>query len=274
MVSKPESSRDAVLRVMQDGIVRTDAEIVAVSGLSHSKATGARAALWEAGLVERIEKDESHDRFRWRLCPPERRQDAQRAFRDSSERRTRGRLRQCSPEERASIVIDLLADDRVNDALLAQLERNRAWRRARARANDLHGEREAERRARRSELRRAERDADADLEYLTQLNHLRELMDSLFVMRRFVEAEEQRRRDGESLRIKPSSWMALAKNVREVLEVAQVLFRDVARLLDQPMDSCPLCGDRLHDAAIHLGEGYVDAEVVEDLGEEPATIET
>jgi hypothetical protein len=30
------------------------------------------------------------------------------------------------------------------------------------------------------------------------------------------------------------------------------------------MDSCPLCGERLHDAADHLGEGYVDAEAFED----------
>lgn len=264
-MSPQESSRDAVLRVMRDGAMRTDAEIEQATGLSHSKVSGARSALWEAGLVERIDKDETHDRLRWRLCPPERRDQAQRAFRDSTERRTRGRLKQKSPEERANIVVDLLDDDRVHEALLGQIERTRAWRRARARANDLIAEREAARRVRRSELRRAEREADIHLDYLTQLNHLREVMDGLFVMLRFIEAEEQRKADGLALRIKPSSWMALARNVREVLDLAQVLFRDLADLLDEPIDSCPLCGDRLHDAAARLDEGYIDAEAVEEV---------
>jgi len=260
-----ESSREAVLRIMRDGKVRTDAQIEEACDLPHNKACGARSALWEAGLVECVEKDEAHDRLRWRLCPPERREQAQRAFRDSTERRTRGRLNQKSPGERANIVIDLLADDDVNDALLAQLDRGRVWRRARARANDLRTERDAERRARRSELRRAQREADTNLEYLTQLNHLREVIDGLFVMWRFVEVEQQRKLDGLPMRIGTSSWMALAKNVREILEVAQVLFRDVAAVTGRPTDSCPLCGERLHSAAAHLGEGYVDADAVDDI---------
>src|ERR1700729_1862606 len=113
-MDRQESSRDTVLRVMSDGIPRTDAEIVAASGLSHNKASGARWALWEVGLVERLPKARG-ELMRWQFCPPERREEARLAFRDSTERRTRGRLQQKSPGERANIVIDLLSDDSVNE---------------------------------------------------------------------------------------------------------------------------------------------------------------
>jgi hypothetical protein len=263
-MKQQESSREAVLRVMQDGVVRTDAEIEQVTGLSHNKVSGARSALWEAGLVEPLEKRNKRELMRWQLCPPERQEEARRAFRDSTERRTRGRLRQKSAGERANIVIDLLADDEVNDAVLAQLERGRAWRRARARARSVSHERDAERRARKEALRQAMDEADANVDFLQSLSHLRDLIDVLFVMRRNLEAEQDRQLKGEPARIPFSSWPALARNVREVLEVAQVLFRDLADAMGQPMQSCPLCGERLHDVVDHLGEGYIDSDAVEE----------
>ena len=259
-----ESTRDVVLRLMQDGVIRTDAELAEAARLPFNKVSGARSTLWEQGLVERIDKDEAHPRLRWRICPPERRQESQRAFRDNTETRTLSRLKTKSPGERANIVIELLSDDSVNEAVLAQLERGRAWRRARARANDVRNDREAERRARKSELRRAEREADASLVFLTQLNYLRDLIDALFVMRRFIEDEEQRTADGVPQRITVASWLSLARNVREVLEIAQVLFAEIAALVDEPMTSCPLCGERLHGTASHIDEGWIEAEAIEE----------
>lgn len=261
-MSKQESSREAVLRVMQDGVDRTDAEIEEATGLSHSKVSGARSALWEAGLVEPLEKRDKREHMRWKLCPPDRQEQARIAFRDSTERRTLGRLKQKSAAEQANIAIQLLANDEVNDALLAQLERSKAWRRARGRSRDVRKDREAERRARRSELRRAMAEADANVEFLQTQSHLRDLMDVLFVMSREAEAERKRQARGEQSRISHSNWCSLARNVRETLEVGQVLFRDLADLLGQPMESCPLCGERLHPVA-NLDEGYIDGTVVE-----------
>lgn len=258
------STRDTVLALMQDGAMRTDAEIAEAAALPHNKASGARSTLWEQGYVERIEKDESNHRLRWRLCPPERRGQARLAFRDNAEKRTVGRLRQRTAGERANIVIDLLSEDSVNDAVLAQLDRRRTWRRARARANDVRADRDAERRARKSELKRAEAEADANLDFLTQRHYLRETIDALFVMRRFIADEERRAAEQAPLRIVHSDWMAVARNVREVLEIAQVLFEEIAELMGEPMTSCPLCGERLHGIGPHLGEAYVDAEAIEE----------
>ena len=262
-MEKNESSREAAFRVMQDGLPRTDAEIERATGLSHSKVSGARSALWEAGLVTPLPKLDRREHMRWEVCPPERREEARQAFRDSSERRTRGRLAQKSAAERANIVLHLLSDDGVNEALLSQLERGKTWRRARARSSDIERDRETERRARRSELRQAMKEADADLEFLQTLIHLRDLLDVLFVVGREVEAEQMRKRRGEPSRITASNWPALARNVREILEVGQILFRDLADLMDKPMESCPLCGERLHPSVPKLDEGYIDGTAVE-----------
>lgn len=255
-----ESSRNTVLKVMQDGIPRSDAEIEATTGLSHGKASGARVALWEQGFVERLEKDAQGHR-RWKLCPPERQAEARQAYRDHVEGRERSRLAAKDVGERASIVAFLLTDDEVNAAVLAHLERSRVWRRAQGRANDVRSEKEAVKRARRREINRAE---GAHLEFLTALDRLREGIDALLAMRHQLEEARLRSEQGESTRIPPGRWPALAKNVREMLEVAQILFRELAEAMDEPMDSCPLCGERLLRISSELNEGYVDAEVVEE----------
>lgn len=259
------STREAVASLMQDGVTRTDAEIADATGLPHNKASGARSTLWEAGLIEPVEERDGRGRMRWRDCPPERQEEARRAFRDNTERRTRGRLDQKSPGERANIVAHLLGEDEVNEALLAQLERSKAWRRARARAKDVRVDMEAERRARKSDLRRAMKEAEANVEFLHTRSHLRDLIDVLFVAGRDLEAERRRQERGEPVRIPASAWPDLARNVREVLDVGQVLFRDIADAMGQPMVSCPLCGERLHDASAHLGQGVIEGEATEDF---------
>jgi DNA-binding transcriptional ArsR family regulator len=259
-----ESSRNAVLRVMKDGTDRTDAEIEEITGLSHSKVSGARSALWEAGLVEPLPKSERREHTRWRLCSAERQQEARQAFRESTERRTRGRLGQKAVGERANIVVYLLSDDDVNEAVLTQLERSQQWRRARARARDLSRERQAERRSRRADLRQAMEEADHPLHFQRNVGHLRDLMDILFVIDREVEAERGRRAHGEASGIPARSWLGVARNVREVLETGQSLFRDLSDLAGEPMESCPLCGERLHAESLELDEGYIDGVVVDE----------
>ncbi|MCW2979603.1 MAG: hypothetical protein JWO14_1330 [Solirubrobacterales bacterium] len=263
-MNKKESSRDAVLRVMQDGEVRTDGDIEALTGLSHSKVSGARSALWEAGLVEPLPKLLKREHTRWRLCAADQRSAAKQAFRESTERRTRGRLRQKSVGERANIVVDLLSDEDVNEAVLTQLERSQQWRRARARARDVGRERQAERRARRADLRHAMNKADQPLHFQRNVRHLRDLMDVLFVIDRDVETERGRRINGEPDTTSPQAWLGLTRNVREVLEAGQGLFRDLSDLAGEPMESCPLCGERLTVESLKLDEGYIDGEVVDE----------
>ncbi|HEX6456384.1 MAG TPA: hypothetical protein VF009_07685 [Solirubrobacterales bacterium] len=263
-MSKKESSRAVVLQLMQDGVERTDFEIEKLTGLPHGKASGARSTLWEQGMVEPLPKENKREHTRWRLCPPERQAEVRQSYRDMAERRTIGRLMGKSPGERANIAVHLLADDQVNKALHDQLERSRAWRRARARARDIGRDRDAERRARRAELRQAMDNADTNLHFRQKVSQLRDLQDVLFVIGREVENEHARQLRGETSGIKPDGWRDVARNVREVLEVGQGLFRDLSELMQEPMESCPLCGERLHASAAHLDEGYIDAEVIEE----------
>ncbi|HEY2334956.1 MAG TPA: hypothetical protein VGH58_08120 [Solirubrobacterales bacterium] len=107
------------------------------------------------------------------------------------------------------------------------------------------------------------KDADANVEFLQTLSHLRDLLDVLFVIGREVEAERTRQGRGEPSQIAASNWPALAKNVREILETGQGIFSDLADLMDHPMESCPLCGERLHAASTRLDEGYIEGDVIE-----------
>jgi len=264
-MSKQVSSREAVLRVMQDGVERTDQEIAQLTGLTAGKASGARNTLWEQGLVEPLPKQANREHTRWRLSPPERQAEVRQAWRDSVERRTLGRLMQKSPGERANIAIHLLADDKVNEALLAQLERSRSWRRAKARSRDVKRDRESERKQLRADMRRAMDEADTDLRFRQMVSRLRDLQDVLYVIGREVESERARQLNKDQARISLKSWGDVSRNVREVLEVGQSLFRGLADLMHDPMESCPLCGERLHNAAAHLDEGYIEAVVVEEV---------
>lgn len=248
---------------MEDGVARSDADIAKVTGLTPQKASGARVALWEHGFVERVDKDEN-GHWRWRLCPPERRDEARQAYQDHREAREHSRLAAKPVGERATIVATLLSDDAVNAAVLEQLERSKAWRRAKGRANDVSAEKEAERRARRAEVRRARERNDPALDFLVTVDRLRDLIDALFAMRRQLDDERERIAHGEPARIPSARWPTVARNVREVLEVAQVYFRELADAMDEPITRCPLCGERLVNLDRNLGEGYIDAEAEEE----------
>jgi len=263
-MSKQESSREAVLRVMRDGEDRTDREIAELTGLTAGRASGARNTLWEQGLVEPLPKQSKREHSRWRICPPERQAEVRQAHRDMVERRTIGRLVAKSPGERANIAVYLLADEEVNAALLAQLDRSRSWRRARARSSDIKRDLEAERKQRRMKMRRAMDEADADVHFRQTIRRLRDLQDVLYVVGREVEAERAQQLSGNEPRIGAERWRGVSRNVREVLEVGQGAFRNLAELMGRPMESCPLCGERLHNHSAHLDEGYIDAVAIEE----------
>jgi hypothetical protein len=248
---------------MQDGVARSDKDIERATNLPHSRASGARVALWEVGLVERLEKD-AHGHWRWQLCPLERRAEAMRAYRDHSEDRERSRLSAKSVGERAGIVAFLLADEGVNEAVISHMERTRAWRRAAARANDVRSEKEAERRDRKRQLRQAQKgDGDALLEFMVVRDRLRDLIDALLVMQTQLADDVARDRAGEPLRIPLAHWGSVVRNVHEVLVLAQGLLRGLSAAMGEPLSSCPLCGERLLSVRA-LDEGYVDGEAIEE----------
>jgi hypothetical protein len=256
-----KSSTDVVLSVMRDGVIRSDAEIESASGLSHGKVSGARVALWKQGLLERVDRD-AQRHWRFQLCPDERRAAAHQAYRDHVEARERSRLAAKSVGERASLAAFLLSDDAVNEAVLAQIDRSKTWRRAQGRANDVRAETEAIKRARRREIDKA---TGAHLAFLTALDRLRAGIDVLLSLRHQLEDAQRRATEDLSPTIPPARWPALAKNVRETLEVAQILYRDLGDAMGEPVDSCPLCGERLMHVTHALDEGYVDADVVEEV---------
>ncbi len=257
------SSRDIVWAVMQDGVARSDASLEEATRLSHSKASPARVALWEDGLVERVGKDdEGH--WLWQLCPAERREDAKLAYREHKEKLLLARLMHQSPDTCASIVLELLASSEVNDAVVAQLGRRKHYRRIQGRVNEARADRAAAARDRKRRIARMHEEADAALTFEVVLDRLRDSVDALLLMREQIADETARHDRDEAGRINLSRWPEVARNVREVLEVARVVFGEVAVIMDQPIGSCPLCGERLGSITLELEPGYLDGTAEEE----------
>jgi hypothetical protein len=264
------SSRDVVLAAMMDEVARSDAGIEQITGLSHSKVSGARVALWEEGLVERLGKDpQSH--WLWRLCPPERREEAKLAYRDHKEKLLLARLLNKDASARASIVLELLASRDVNAAVIAQLGRRKYFRRIQARVNEARADREADARHRKRQIAQKHEEADTGLTFLLILDRLRDAVDALLLMREQISAETDRYLRGEPGKVNYSRWPEVARNVREVLEVARVVYGEVALIMEEPMNSCPLCGERLGSVTAELDSGYVDGTVEEVEDDDFAT---
>jgi hypothetical protein len=257
------SSRDVVWAAMQDGVARTDAEIEAVTGLSHSKASPARVALWENGLVEGLGKNDG-GLLLWQLCPPERRDAAQLAYRDHKEKLLLARLMGQSPGARASIVLELLANDAVNGAIIAQLGRRKNHRRIMARVNEARTDRVKARRARKRQIAEMHEEADAGLTFAIVMDRLRDSIDALLHMREQIADETNRHDRGEDGQIQHARWPEARTDVREVLESARAVFGEISALMEEPMTSCPLCGERLGSVTLELDEGYLDATAVEE----------
>jgi hypothetical protein len=256
------TSRDIVWTVMQDGVARSDAALEDATGLSHSKASPARVALWEDGLVERVGKDDQ-GHWLWQMCPPERREDARLAYRDHKEKLLLARLVHQPPTARASIVLELLASSEVNDAVIAQLGRRKHYRRIQGRVNDARADRAAASRERKRRIAKMHEEADAALTFEVVLDRLRDSVDVLLLMREQIAEEISRHERDEPGRIDVSRWPEVGRNVREVLEVARVVFGEIAAIMGQPIDSCPLCGERLGNLTLELEPGYFDVTAEE-----------
>lgn len=256
------SSRERVLAAIRADMGQSDHELAASAQLSNSKTSGARVALWEAGLIERVGKNDRGHAL-WQLCPLDRQEAARRAYQEEREARERSRLAAKSVGERASIVTFLLGDDAVNAEALAQTQRSAAARRTRARAKDVRHEKEADRTERKRAINR-ERDANGPLlDFLLAVDRLREHIGTLFTLRDQLSEDRAREQAAAEPSINRFRWLAVARNLREVIALAHVVLQELAEHVEEPLTNCPSCGARL-SAADLLQEGYIDVEAIAD----------
>jgi hypothetical protein len=260
---------DEVLAVLVSGVELTDAEIVErVPGLHRGQVIPARGKLVSQGKVELAGVNTAGHKV-WRRTPEDRidaaREEA--AGRKAAERE-KLRKQKLSPkqiDDRVQKIAAYLDNERINKALREQNERGRSWRNARARANEAKVESDAKRRERKRELRQAERDEDAYLDFLKIHDALRDAVGDLLAVRGFMQAEIDRDERGEETKIPAERWPLVGNNVFEVIAVSGALWHDMATALGHAPEHCPLCGERTERPRDAIGEGYdADAEVTDD----------
>ena len=267
------SRTDEVLAVLVPGMELTDAEIVAeIIGRVPERHRGqiipARGKLVVQGRVELAGLNAAGHKI-WRRTPEDR-IDAAREEAAGRKELARENLRKqkLSPkqiDERVQKIAAYLDNESINKALREQMERGRSWRNARARANEAKVESDAKRRERKRELRQAERDQDAYLDFLKIHDALRDAVGDLLAVRGFMQTEIERQERGEVTKIPAERWPLVGSNVFEVIAVSGALWHDMATALGHPPEHCPLCGGRTERPPDALSEGYdADADVADD----------
>lgn len=256
------NSRLAVLEIMVPGVEITDSELVAgIPHLHRGKVIPARYALAKKGVVELVGKNEQGVNV-WRRTAPDR---VEAAKEEAAARRLthEARIGAEKPERQAQVIAALLEDATVNRILRGQNERSAAMRRARARAGEAQAESEAQRRERKRELKQAEKEQAANLEFLKVRDSLRDSVSALIGIQSFLKDELERLEDGVETRIAAERWGAALKNVVEVLLLAGSVWHDASVTSGHHPEHCPLCGSRTARDPQALDEGYLEGEVVE-----------
>jgi DNA repair exonuclease SbcCD ATPase subunit len=239
-----------VLNLIRDRGPIGDKELCDLIDLPDGAIRPARLRLYRRGLVE------PDGAGGWTIVPAERieevRQQAQ-----AKPPRTR-KLSDWTVDERIAAVVSLLGDDEVNQRLIHQTEQGREWRRARARARAVQGEREHERRERRAEAAQAEKEKSVYVDFLKAKNHLKDAIEVVLGVHRFLREDIARYESGEGVRIPPAAWPDVLRNVGELLDVTGALHLEVHKALGEQSERCPLCGTE-------MAPDVIDAEVVSEL---------
>lgn len=253
-----------VLDIFGPGDELTDAEIVArhPEGLHRGKVIPARIRLERLGLVELVGKNAKGHKV-WRRTPEDRIVSAREAA-ALRQKTPAERLAGRSVDTRVQVVAALLADESVNRALREQNERTRAWRRARARAQEAHAETEAMRRERKRALHQAERQKTIYLDFLKVHDGLRDAISVLLGIRSFMRDELRRQEQGEATHIPLGRWPEVGLNLRELIEAAGAIWDEMGEAFGGKVEHCPLCGERVAVDPHALDEGYIDVEAFED----------
>jgi hypothetical protein len=263
------TSVQAVLDVLTPGLELTDAEIVSrvierLPNMHRSKVIPARIRLARKGTVELARKNDQGHQV-WRLTPPGGEDAAREAAADRKARPEKVLQRYAKPERQAQVVATLLENDDVNRIVREQTERARKWRRARQRAQEIHAETETEKRERKRQLAEERRSDGPNLAFLKVRDQLRDSVNVLIDVRRFMQNEVEDHEAGQRTSISPERWHSVAVNLMEVMHVAGAVWHDLGAASSEPPEHCPLCGART--AADHraLDLGYIDADGVEIL---------
>lgn len=239
-----------VLNLVRESGPITDKELCARIDLPDGAVRPARLRLYRRGLIE------PNDGGGWIAVASDRIEEVRNQAQAKPPRRRK--LSDWSVDERVAAVTYLLRDDKVNQCLVDSSEQSREWRRGRARARELEGEREQDRRERRAEAARAEKDKSAYVDFLKTKNHLKDAVEVMLGVRRFLREDISRHESGEMTRIPAAAWPDVLRNVSELLDVTVTLHRDLHEALGEACDQCPICG-------AENGPDIIDAEVVSEL---------
>ena len=260
------NSRLAVLEFLVPGVELTDAELVAkIPQLHRGQIIPARGALAKKGQVELVGKNDNGVQV-WRLTPPGRIEEAK-AEAAARKLTHEARIGSEKPERQAQVIAALLENPTVNRILREQNEGAAAMRRAHARAEESHRESEADRRERKRELKQAEKEQAANLEFLKVRDMLRDGVGDLIAIRDLLTSELQRVEQGEPMRITSERWEAALINVLEHLQLSGAIWQDATVASGHHSEHCPLCNSRIARDPNALDEGYLDGDAVEDVDE-------
>jgi hypothetical protein len=213
----------------------TDKELCSAIDLPDGAIRPARLRLHRKGLVER-------NGGGWVATPPERQAEVREAAARKPPRRRR--LTDISLEERVAIAAMLLDDSEVNKALSDSIDQRRGWRQARARAKGVAAEREHERRERRAEAAQAEREKSTYVDFLKMRNNLKDAVEVVLGVGRFLEDDFARHENREATKIPAGSWPDVLRNVTELLTVIVALHQRLHDVMGDPIETCPLCGTK------------------------------
>jgi DNA repair exonuclease SbcCD ATPase subunit len=253
-MEKLGTSMQMVLDMIRAKGPMTDKELCAAINLPDGAVRPARLRLYRRGLVE------PDGNGGWLATPPERQEDVRQAAARKPPRRRK--LADISLAERVAIATVLLEDSDVNRVLTESVDQRRAWRRARARAKGIDAEHEHERRERRAEAAQAEKERSTYVDFLKTRNNLKDAVEVVLGVNRFLEDDFARYERGEATRIPPTSWPDVLRNVTELLSVVVVLHQRLHEVLGEPIETCPLCGTERR-----AEPDVIDAEVLSELPE-------
>jgi hypothetical protein len=232
----------------------SDKQLCAAIDLPDGAIRPARLRLHRRGFVE------PDGNGGWVATPPERQEEVRQVAAQKPPRRRK--FADISLDERVTIATVLLEDSEVNRVLTESEDQRRAWRRARARAKGVSAENEHDRRERRAEAAQAEKERSTYVDFLKIRNNLKDGVEVVLGVNRFLEDDFARYERGEATRIPATSWPDVLRNVTELLSVVVVIHQRLHDVLDEPIETCPLCG-----AKRHAGPDIIDVEVLSELSE-------
>ncbi len=100
------------------------------------------------------------------------------------------------------------------------------------------------------------------MDFLKTRNNLKDAVEVVLGVNRFLEDDTARYERGEATKIPLTLWPDVLRNATELLSVVVVLHQRLHEALDEPIETCPLCGTKRH-----AGRDVIDVEVLSEISE-------